>query len=255
MIHYHGTPLSGDRLTQVRALHGRHAMVSFATPDPLPVVADVCQSFCLDNGAFSAWKRGHSPDWQAYADWVSEWMTHPGFDFCVIPDVIDGDHTDNLKLLAKWQQMSRRMLTHSAPVWHMHEPLEVLREYCAGFYRVCIGSSGEYATVGSPAWWRRIAEAMPMVCDESGRPRCKLHGLRMLDPDIYRHLPLASADSTNAGRNAGIDGRWKGRYAPATKETRALILMERIERGQSAERWQGQQQQDLWQAGSELARA
>ncbi|ELY3796825.1 hypothetical protein SMX68_004106 [Cronobacter sakazakii] len=51
----------------------------------------------------------------------------------------------------------------------------------------------------------------------------------MLNPLIFTKLPLASADSTNVARNIGIDKAWSGAYAPASKETRAAVLVERIE--------------------------
>ncbi|HGF0958712.1 TPA: class I SAM-dependent methyltransferase [Yersinia enterocolitica] len=63
----------------------------------------------------------------------------------------------------------------------------------------------------------------------AGQPITKLHGLRMLNPTIFTRLPLASADSTNVARNIGIDSAWKGTYSPQSKETRASILVERIE--------------------------
>jgi hypothetical protein len=63
-----------------------------------------------------------------------------------------------------------------------------------------------------------------------GRPACKLHGLRMLDPAIFTKLPFSSADSTNIGRNVGIDVHWKhGNYLPPTKEARAQVMRSRIE--------------------------
>jgi hypothetical protein len=31
----------------------------------------------LDNGAFSAWKRGHTPDWKAYYEWCDRWLQYP----------------------------------------------------------------------------------------------------------------------------------------------------------------------------------
>ncbi|MDR9993265.1 hypothetical protein PTZ59_24650, partial [Enterobacter hormaechei subsp. steigerwaltii] len=66
-------------------------------------------------------------------------------------------------------------------------------------------------------------------------PITKLHGLRMLNADIFRHIPLSSADSTNVARNIGIDKAWdKSAYAPASKETRAAVLVERIEAFNSA---------------------
>lgn len=239
MIHYHGTPLSGDRSTQIRALRGKHAMVSFAEQSPMEVVSEVCQSFCIDNGAFTAWKKGGELDLEGYARFVAEWMTHPRFDFYVIPDVIDGDECDNLAMMAKWREESPRhdMLTLGAPVWHMHEPLSVLSEFCHAFFRVCIGSSGEYAEVGTGRWWGRMAEAMSVACGEDGRPRAKLHGLRMLDPMVFSRLPLSSADSTNVARNIGIDSAWRGTYQPSNRETRALVMMERIEANTSASDW------------------
>lgn len=239
MIHYHGTPLSGDNFVAIRALKGKHAMVSFAASGQMEIVAEVCQSFCIDNGAFTTWKTGKAYDIEKYAEFISDWHTHPGFDFYCIPDVIDGDEKENLAMVGKWRNLvNYKIFNKGAPVWHMHEAIEVLKIYVHAYDRVCIGSSGEYAVVGDNKWWSRIAEAMSAICDD-GRPRAKLHGLRMLDPTIFSHLPLSSADSTNVARNIGIDGRWNGSYAPRSRETRAAILMERIESHASAAKWNG----------------
>jgi hypothetical protein len=70
---------------------------------------------------------------------------------------------------------------------------------------------------------------MRVVCNPEGFPLLKLHGLRMLNPKVFTQLPLASADSTNIGRNVGIDKKWKGTYTPSTKEMRAAVLRSRIE--------------------------
>ena len=56
MVHYHGGPFS-DPVTAVVVWRGRHAMISFARPEQIKMAADVCQSFCLDNGAYSVWRR------------------------------------------------------------------------------------------------------------------------------------------------------------------------------------------------------
>ena len=82
-----------------------------------------------------------------------------------------------------------------------------------------------------------MSEAMEVICDAEGRPKCKLHGLRMLDGKITSRLPLSSADSTNVGRNIGIDKAWSGTYSPASKQTRAIVMMERIEQQSSATIW------------------
>lgn len=240
LIHYHGTPFGGDEMVAIRSLQRRHAMISFAEPRQLEVAAEVCQSFCFDNGAFTAWKQGKPFDPEKYAEWVSEWHLHPGFDFYVMPDVIDADADANLKMLGKWSNLvDWKVWNKGAPVWHMHEPIEVLRDLCHAHSRVCLGSSGEYAVVGSTQWWQRISSAMEFICDDDGRPPCKLHGLRMLDPTVFSHIPLASADSTNVARNNGIDSRWRGTYIPKNKETRSQIIMERIEMHGACSKWGG----------------
>jgi hypothetical protein len=103
--------------------------------------------------------------------------------------------------------------------------------------RICLGSSGEFARIGTPQWWNRMAQAMDVICDKDGRPAAKIHGLRMLDPAVFTRFPFASADSTNIGRNVGIDSAWKGTYTPPTKEARAVVMRERIEANQSPTFW------------------
>lgn len=239
MIHYHGTPVGGPRQDAVRFLTGRHALVSFAHPDDLPIVADVCQSFVLDNGAFTTWKQGRQMDWQGYIKWVEAWFRHPGFDWALIPDVIDGDEEQNDDLLEQWP-------THLAgvPVWHMHESVYRLERLAKLFKIVALGSSGEYASVGTMSWWMRMSKAMEAICDDQGRPMCKLHGLRMLNPEVFSRLPLSSADSTNAAVNSGSLSRF-GMYLPPTVSQRAAVIAERIEAHNSAPIFVKRDQQEL----------
>lgn len=123
MIHYHGGPITPDTCA-MKAWKGRHAFISFAHSGQINLAAEYCQSFALDNGAFTAWKATgkNKIDWSDYYEFVARWKNHPGFDFAIIPDV-----------------------------------------------------------------------------------------------------------STNVARNIGIDKAWKGSYAPASKETRAALMVERIE--------------------------
>jgi hypothetical protein len=185
----------------------------------------------LDNGAFSLWKQGgEEPDWSEYADFVAEWMYHPAFDWALIPDTITGDEAENDALLAGWPHG-----VSGVPVWHFHESLDRLGRLCEEWPRVAIGSSGEWAVPGTDKWWLRMSAVMERVCD-IGRPRTKLHGLRMLDPDIFRKLPLASADSTNAAQNATLLGRF-GTYKPPTRWQGAAAIADRIEAYQSSPIW------------------
>lgn len=242
MIHYHGTPFSGE-LKNTTALAGHHAMVSFARPDVLEIVAEICQSFTLDNGAFTAWKKGEAYDPEAFMSFAKVWERHPGFDWAVIPDVIDGSERENDELLQLAPSEARWV-----PVWHLHESLDRLYALASLYPRVALGSSGEFAEIGTASWWTRMAEAMAVVTDENGYPYTKLHGLRMLDPAIFSYIPFSSADSTNVARNMGIDIRWTGPYVPKTAFTRALVIMDRIESHASAARWAGHH----WQQNGEL---
>jgi hypothetical protein len=232
MIHYHGGPITPNDAA-VACWQGRHAMISFAHPDQLSLAAEVCQSFTLDNGEFSRWRAGKPTNWPSYYQWVKEWKHHPGFDWAVIPDVIDGTEEDNDRLIGEWH-----LGDCGVPVWHLHESLERLWRLTDRFPRVALGSSGEWATVGTDGWWQRMTKAMDIVC-VSSRPVARLHGLRMLNPEVFRHLPLASADSTNVARNIGLDSRWRGTYAPSSKAMRAAILTARIEVHNSASEWIG----------------
>lgn len=58
MIHYHGLPIT-PATAAFAAVGGGHAFVSFRYADQLGLALEICQSFAVDNGAFSAWKSGN----------------------------------------------------------------------------------------------------------------------------------------------------------------------------------------------------
>lgn len=231
MIHYHGTPVSGSHTDAARLLAGRHGLVPFDYQQHLPVVAEVCKSFVFDNSAFTKWKQGGVVDVDGYGRWVDEWHRHPGFAWALIPDVIDGDEAANDAMLRAWP---RRL--PGVPVWHMHESLGRLDKLVSEWPIVALGSSGEWPTPGTKSWWGRMGSTMLVACDSTGRPRAKLHGLRMLSTKIFPRLPLASADSTNASRNCGLQNRF-GMYTPITNGHRAVVIADRIEAHNSAPLW------------------
>lgn len=230
MIHFHGGPITPDTCA-LKAWKGRHAFISFANPGQLALASEVSQSFALDNGAFSFWTKKRVVDWEDYYAFVQEWKNHPRFAFAVIPDVIGGTSEENDALIEEWPHGK----FVGAPVYHFNEPEERFIRLCHEFPRVCIGSMGEYDAKRPKACAAKLKDMIRHVVDKNGYPIAKLHGLRMLDKRLFMEVPLSSADSTNVARNIGIDKSWnKSAYAPASKETRAAVLVERIESYNSA---------------------
>jgi hypothetical protein len=232
MTIYHGSPFSDLRIA-AEVYRGRHALISHARPAQLELAAEVGSSFGLDSGAFSAWRAGLPiRDWSAYYRFVERWKNHPGCSLVLIPDVIEAPEEANDALIDEWP-----FLDCGVPIWHLHESLDRLLRLSRSFIRIALGSSGRYRTPGSLLWWDRMFQVMELLCDEQGYPTVKLHGLRMLAPDILEHLPLASADSTTVCRNVNLDTKWRGTYCPATRLGRALALTTRIETVPVAKKW------------------
>jgi len=217
-IKYHGTPVTP--LVVLYELAGCHLCVSFARPEQIGYAHTLAQSVMLDNGAFSAWRRGHEPDWLAYYAWAEDhcWPT----DFAVIPDVIDGGPEANDRLLDQWPLGYR-----GAPVWHLDEPIYRLLMLANGWPRICLGSAGAYAEIGTEAWERRMDEAFNALCRGSGRVPAWVHGLRMMACSGKR-WPLASVDSTDIARNhnrpqngaATMARRWDAMHCGVTWQQR-----------------------------------
>lgn len=227
MIHYHGLPITpgGDRVAY-RVLRGRHAFASFFYPRQTELAASICQSFSLDNGAYSAWKAGKpmtDADRAAYYEWAALWLRHPACDWAVIPDVIGGTEEENDALVRQWP-----LGFSGVPVWHLNESTERLVRLAEDWPRIALGSAAEFDVKRPGKCIDRLREALAPISDD-GVPLVKLHGLRMLNPAITSVVPLASADSTNVARNCGLDNNWRGTYAPTNEETRALVIAERIE--------------------------
>lgn len=213
MLHFHGTPISPRDV--LYTLAGRHFCVSHSAPGDVHVCQQIGQSLMLDNGAFSAWRRGKLPDWPAYYAWCERWLGPA--DWAVIPDVIDGSDEANDALIAQWPHGYK-----GAPVWHLHESIDRLRRLVDAWPRVCLGSSGAYSTIGTDQWERRMDMAFNAVC--AGRFVPALHGLRMMSLSGQR-WPLASVDSTDVARNHN------------RKHNRADWMVDRWDRSQCPTRW------------------
>lgn len=196
--HYMGTPIWGNK-GEVLAASVRNggAFVSYARPDQIKQCLDQADSVAIDNGAFSAWKRGLELDWTKFYQWLGNYYHHNTVKFFIIPDTITGTEEDNDKLVNSVPSMYR---DKAVPCWHLHESIDRLIRLCKRFDRVAFGSSGEYATIRTKKWHGRMKEAF-LAMDDHGVGDTKIHGLRMLDGRVLGNYPLTTADSTNLACN------------------------------------------------------
>ena len=218
-IHQHGTPISPREV--LYRLAGRHFCVSFADPRDVAICHQIGQSVMLDNGAFSAWKAKRPTDWPGYYAWTDRWLDCPTT-WAVIPDVIDAGAEAQDELLRQWPHGER-----GAPVWHLDEPIDRLLALLDGWPRVCMGSAGAYATVGSPSWHRRMTAAWNAIAGRHRRTP-NVHMLRGMQASRWPY-PFASVDSTGIARNhsapqneaRAMADRWDACQCPVKWEPQA----------------------------------
>ena len=122
---------------------------------------------------------------------------------------------------------------YGVPIFHIGEPLERLEMFLGkGFKRIAIGTTKGYE-LKSLNFWNEMRKIFDFICVD-GVPQAKVHGLRMLDPEIVEAFPFSSGDSTTATMEATFDVNWeKYPYAPITKAGRAALVADKIERTQS----------------------
>ena len=237
MIHYHGTRIACSDDQCARILKGRHAFVSFADPSQLSIVQEVCQTWALDNGAYSFFNSGKKVDWDDFYLFVEE-VRSPSMDFFVIPDVIGGSEEENDALIQTCP------FKDGVPVWHTDESIKRLEKLIERFSLICLGS-GKGLIPNHHDWWIRINQALDVICNSMGKPKVKIHGLRMLNPEVFTKIPFTSADSTMVGRN--INKKWNGSFKPISIFAKAQVLIDRIESFNAPAKWEKQSVQgELW---------
>lgn len=222
-VHYHGTPITPRAILETLA--GACFCISHAAPNDVKRCHEIGTSVMLDNGAFSVWKRGHVMDVPAFWSWALPWLDCPTT-WAVIPDVIGGDWRETAKLISAAPRLPAHKIS---PVWHLHDPLDRLKDLCDMFPRVCFGSSEQYAEVGSDMWHQRVGEAFDAL--QPHHQYAQVHMLRGLQCVTGMPYPFYSVDSTDIARNhcnkrmtaADMRSRWDGmqcpiRWTPQPKE-------------------------------------
>lgn len=197
---WHGTPITPAEVLTL--LGARRYCVSYYRPDQIAVLVKLAVCLMIDNGAFSAWRKGIVLDaayWAAFYDFLRHWLPlcPPGSWF-VIPDVIDAGTQEQDALI---RECPADLLPHGWPVWHMDEPISRALTLIDRFGRICIGSTAEFAVVGSSTWRARMDELWDAVIGTFGAVPLThmLRGLQCFLPSF--DYPFAQADSTDLGRN------------------------------------------------------
>ena len=228
MIHFHGAPCPGDMDQQIKFFTKRDVLMSYAHRKNEGLLFGVCRTFVLDNGAFSLWKGGEDVDWNDFYDWVDQWRNHPRFEFFFIPDVIGGSDEENQELMEQCPFPDHI----SVPVYHLGESFRRLSEMVERYPRIAIGSTQGFE-LKTMRFFNEMRKIFEVICDQEGVPQAKVHGLRMLDPEIVEKFPFSSCDSATASIKSMFDKEWKHRFWPQSKAGRAALVADYLERAQS----------------------
>ena len=202
MIKYYGTPITPKSVFKyVFENKERNVLIPFTQKQDFNKSLKYAKKIIIDNGAFTIWKRGGIIKWDDYYEWIYEIFEY--IEFFLIPDVIDGTEIENDKLIKDYFS---RNISKGVPIWHINESIERLEELISKFDYIAFGSAGEYSTLGTLEWNKKMNEAMMVCCDKNGIPIVKIHMLRCLNPKIFTKYPFYSGDSTNLARNHKRDG-------------------------------------------------
>ncbi len=159
----------------------------------------------IDNGAFSAWQNGETlgwDHWERFAEWAAGIMDRCPQAVAVIPDVIGGTEAENWELVNDFVGMLDGY--RCMPVWHMHESMDYLRNLCECWQHIAIGSSGQYAKVGTNKWHKRIRLAMRAINRATMRNSLMRPWIHMMRAQSEMHrYAFDSCDSCNVAVNHG----------------------------------------------------
>lgn len=183
----------------------------------------------LDNGAFTAWQSGETltwEHWERFAEWAADIMARCPQAVAVVPDVIGGTEKENWDLMNDFQCSGIVDTDRCMPVWHMHESLDYLRNMTDWNY-VAIGSSGQYAKVGTRKWHKRIRTAMRTINRQTLRHGMHRPWIHMMRAQSEMHgYDFDSCDSCNVAVN---HGRWRKRNPGDNHVARmAQPILERV---------------------------
>lgn len=222
---FHGTPITPRVVLE--AMGERDYCVSHFRPDDLEWVEARSRSYFYDNGVFSFWMAAMKSGGEVvmtrdYLDGYYDACRRiylEGSGRCkwvVIPDPI-GTGTQELDaLLREWPA---ELAEYGVPVFHLDEPIDRAIALLDRYGRLCVGATGEYRVILSPAFCERMDELFNAIVAAFGRvmPVHMFRGLQLLKPDC--DWPITSADSTDRARNHNRLKPYGDRYLWAVRQS------------------------------------
>jgi len=206
----HGTPITPKRL--LPQLKSKSFCVSYMHPEQLAECIELVgdnEILILDNGAFTAWKKGITLDaawWDGFYAWANDAMDKCPNAVCVIPDVINGDEASNLQLIADAIKGGKIKYPERAmAIWHMNESFDQLEKLFRIFNFVGFGSCGEVDIAKNKpgsAYMQKIKQAwafMDYWQKKYGIDKPWIHMMRGLG--VLHKIGFDSADSCNIAMN------------------------------------------------------
>lgn len=188
------------------------------------------QILLVDNGAFTAWQAGTKLDWdhwEGFVHWAADIQARCPQAVAVMPDIIGGSVDENWQLAMDFMCSEGVDRWRIMPVWHMHEPLDYLRHMATEFQFLAIGSSGQYAKVGTHGWHKRMRQALRALDRATLRQGERRPWVHLMRAQSMMHLyAVDSCDSCNVAVN---HGRWaKKNPGPDHIARMAAPILERV---------------------------
>lgn len=199
-------------------MEGKRVLYSFATCHGLDV-PEKASGYCLDSGAFTAWKQGRRIDIDRLTAWYER---HDTAEFKLTLDVIGGteaEQKENLRILERNGQ-------DVVPVFHGPglESWKWFDELCERYPLIAIGSVVQNNDSPKVTHW--LQQVFNRVWDkEAEQPKVRIHGLRMCIR--MAEFPFDSVDGATwviASKNGFMPGG--GRYGLG--QLKAPVGMDRM---------------------------
>jgi hypothetical protein len=148
----------------------------------------------LDSGAFTAHTKGQEIDLPDYCNWI-----HRNFDLIEDQDGIDMvavlDKIGDAQGTYENQMQMESLGVKPIPCYHYGEDERYLEYYVANYDYVSIGGMAFVSKPQLATWLDRLWGTY--LCDGAGKPKTRVHGFAMTNPNLMIRYPWYSVDSSS----------------------------------------------------------